>query len=466
MEDVKPTDRNCKTLCCSLVTASLCLGVLVVSCSVVAFFAFVLGYLLGVDFNHVRHVAGIKGGEVTLNCSLNFPKGKRIPYLVQWRKVTNVSTPILIGSHYPPYRSKMTSNPRIFLENGSASLTITNISNDDQGLYECKVIFIQDIPSGLSSLDDSLNHVNHKNGTLVHLAVLTCPKEESRNPSLPKVDLSNNVTNQVVAYAGWTVILPCPMEVLHSIPNVTYSVEWKKLSSGKIMWTRKDTPNRYTIESTPSTYFNDEFTNLTKNLQAVEDLMERTSLINGSASLKLTNVTSVGVSDEGRYECTVTYFANNTTFAVSNTSIYLKVINPPEPPSYRVSATLGGNVTLPCPLISPGNLSTPYFVQWEKKGKNTPFSLLSFKSFVGGNYSYINKDFVGRASLAPWSLSLKLTNIKDSDHGWYEVRVVFSRSMHDDKNYDKCAKFSYSRWVCLEVGDVNRCRFSSYRLLA
>ncbi|VVC89955.1 unnamed protein product [Leptidea sinapis] len=101
----------------------------------------------------------------------------------------------------------------------------------------------------------------------------------------------------------------------------------------------------------------------------------------------------------------------------------------------HITAILGESVVFNCQVDFPEEIPVPYVLQWEKKGQDIPIYIWyeSYPTHSGEGYE-------GRVSrVAPDSpygaASLNLTNIRESDQGWYECKVVFlNRSPNQHKN--------------------------------
>ncbi|CAH0714275.1 unnamed protein product, partial [Brenthis ino] len=105
----------------------------------------------------------------------------------------------------------------------------------------------------------------------------------------------------------------------------------------------------------------------------------------------------------------------------------------------HITAILGESVVFNCQVDFPEDIPVPYVLQWEKKvgetGQDIPIYIWyeSYPTHSGEGYE-------GRVSrVAPDSpygaASLNLTNIRESDQGWYECKVVFlNRSPNQHKN--------------------------------
>ncbi|XP_026668708.1 protein turtle isoform X4 [Ceratina calcarata] len=105
----------------------------------------------------------------------------------------------------------------------------------------------------------------------------------------------------------------------------------------------------------------------------------------------------------------------------------------------HITAILGESVVFNCHVEFPGEHPVPYVLQWDKKvgdsGQETPIYIWyeSYPTHSGEGY----KGRVSRVSPnSPYGLaSLNLTDIRESDQGWYECKVDFlNRSPKNLKN--------------------------------
>lgn len=87
--------------------------------------------------------------------------------------------------------------------------------------------------------------------------------------------------------------------------------------------------------------------------------------------------------------------------------------------SERISANLGENVILPCAFDFPDTVAVPYVIQWQKNGVKIPIYI-----WYDGYPPHIGEGYEGRVSLSG-EASLNLTNVRESDQGWYECKVYF-----------------------------------------
>ena len=114
----------------------------------------------------------------------------------------------------------------------------------------------------------------------------------------------------------------------------------------------------------------------------------------------------------------------------------------PNPSPQRISANVGDNVILKCAFEFPDKhkLQTPYVIHWLKNGQKLPIYM-----FYDGYPPHLGDGYEGRVSLLnQGEASLNLSNVRESDQGWYECKVFFlvQQNDQDDKN---------GTWVLLEV---------------
>ncbi|XP_076226995.1 protein turtle isoform X4 [Nomia melanderi] len=99
----------------------------------------------------------------------------------------------------------------------------------------------------------------------------------------------------------------------------------------------------------------------------------------------------------------------------------------------HITAILGESVVFNCHVEFPGEHPVPYVLQWEKKEIPIYIWYESYPTHSGEGYE-------GRVSKvspnSPYGVaSLNLTDIRESDQGWYECKVVFlNRSPNNNKN--------------------------------
>lgn len=93
----------------------------------------------------------------------------------------------------------------------------------------------------------------------------------------------------------------------------------------------------------------------------------------------------------------------------------------PAPPPQQISANVGENVILRCAFEYPDKISTPYFIHWYKDGSEKPIYI-----FYEGYPAIFGDGFKGRVSLVnQLEASLNISNIRDSDQGWYECKIYY-----------------------------------------
>ncbi|KAI8035394.1 hypothetical protein M5D96_011837, partial [Drosophila gunungcola] len=101
----------------------------------------------------------------------------------------------------------------------------------------------------------------------------------------------------------------------------------------------------------------------------------------------------------------------------------------------HITAILGEGVIFNCHVEFPNDHPVPYVLQWDKKGSDLPIYIW-YESYP----EHIEEGYKGRVSRvsqdSPFgSASLNLTNIRESDQGWYECKVVFlNRDPKQHKN--------------------------------
>ncbi|XP_055299209.1 protein turtle isoform X3 [Sitodiplosis mosellana] len=112
---------------------------------------------------------------------------------------------------------------------------------------------------------------------------------------------------------------------------------------------------------------------------------------------------------------------------------------PGQQDAIHITAILGESVIFNCHVEFPGDHPVPYVLQWEKKVSETGQEIPIYIWYE--NYpTHSGEGYEGRVSrVSPDSpfgaASLNLTNIRESDQGWYECKVVFlNRSPNQHKN--------------------------------
>ncbi|KAL5281052.1 IGSF9B family protein [Megaselia abdita] len=99
------------------------------------------------------------------------------------------------------------------------------------------------------------------------------------------------------------------------------------------------------------------------------------------------------------------------------------------------TAILGESIIFNCHVEFPNDHPVPYVLQWDKKGSDLPIYIWyeNYPTHSGEGYE-------GRVSKVSTDVqygaaSLNLTNIQESDQGWYECKVVFlNRDPKQSKN--------------------------------
>ncbi len=107
----------------------------------------------------------------------------------------------------------------------------------------------------------------------------------------------------------------------------------------------------------------------------------------------------------------------------------------------RISANLGDNVILECAFDFPDKIEVPYVIHWQKNGLKIPIYI-----WYDGYPPHLGEGYEGRVSLIDTrEASLNLTNVRESDQGWYECKVFFLNRPNEQKN---------GTWVLLEVHGI------------
>ncbi|CAG9759845.1 unnamed protein product [Ceutorhynchus assimilis] len=103
----------------------------------------------------------------------------------------------------------------------------------------------------------------------------------------------------------------------------------------------------------------------------------------------------------------------------------------------HITAILGESVVFNCQVEFPEGHPVPYVLQWEKKVGDTDIPIyIWYESYP----THSGEGYEGRVSRVAsdsnyGAASLNLTNIRESDQGWYECKVVFlNRSPNQHKN--------------------------------
>ncbi|XP_077985051.1 protein turtle homolog A-like [Glandiceps talaboti] len=149
--------------------------------------------------HHVR-----SGENVILHCDVN-RHGNDVPYVIQWEK-QGIGVPIYLKfGNYPAHIDPQFEG-RLSLVN-EASLMIYNIQTEDEGQYECKVMFLNG------------EHNQLRNGTLVHLIVSGPPTFLEASPS------------RVTFQPGHDMVLVCKASG-NPPPTVTWTKDGEGIESG------------------------------------------------------------------------------------------------------------------------------------------------------------------------------------------------------------------------------------------
>ena len=90
----------------------------------------------------------------------------------------------------------------------------------------------------------------------------------------------------------------------------------------------------------------------------------------------------------------------------------------------KISANLGDTVIMNCAFDFPDKIEVPYVIHWQKRGVKIPIYI-----WYDGYPPHLGEGYEGRVSLMAdpnnREASLNLTNVRESDQGWYECKVYF-----------------------------------------
>ncbi|XP_054162943.1 protein turtle-like [Oppia nitens] len=94
----------------------------------------------------------------------------------------------------------------------------------------------------------------------------------------------------------------------------------------------------------------------------------------------------------------------------------------------KISANLGDNVMFNCAFDFPDKIEVPYVIHWQKKGVKIPIYI-----WYDGYPPHLGEGYEGRVALTnpTKEASLNLSNVRESDQGWYECKVYFLNQAND-----------------------------------
>uniref|UniRef100_A0A8C4TIH2 Ig-like domain-containing protein n=1 Tax=Erpetoichthys calabaricus TaxID=27687 RepID=A0A8C4TIH2_ERPCA len=250
------------------------------------------------------------------------------------------------------------------MEKGNASLQMKNTAFSDEGEYKCCVI------------SDNLHCKNVK---------LLVP-------------VSLNITENVNAILGTSIILPCYLDPKVSAEDL--ELRWQKdgLATSVLLY---------------------------KNTKVVteeqhEDYRERvylyTDLRKGDLSLVIEDVR---IADEGKYTCSVKAVTQE-----NEGSLYLSVSVKLKTSESTCLSEINKNVILPCHL-DPAVSVLDSEVKWEKKGLTSPVFLYTNRRVALEEHheQYKERTQLNSEDKRTGDLSLSLKNVKVTDEGRYTCSV-------------------------------------------
>uniref|UniRef100_A0A087XRU0 Ig-like domain-containing protein n=1 Tax=Poecilia formosa TaxID=48698 RepID=A0A087XRU0_POEFO len=254
------------------------------------------------------------------------------------------------------------------MKDGNVSLVLRNVTTDDRGAYECRVV-----------------QTNSRTETVFIINLDVLPPPDQRN---------------ITAQAGQNTSLPC-----RSPDNKPVVV---------VEWIRPDLGSEYVL-----LYRNDQLDLENKHVMFKDrvDLQDR-QMKDGNVSLVLRKVTT---DDRGAYECQVVQRETNSrrkTIVIIN----LDVLPPPD--QRNITAQAGQNTSLPC--RSPDNKPV-VVVEWIRPDLGSEYVLLYRNDQLDlENKHVMFKDRVDLQDrqMKDGNVSLVLRKVTTDDRGAYECQVV------------------------------------------
>lgn len=96
----------------------------------------------------------------------------------------------------------------------------------------------------------------------------------------------------------------------------------------------------------------------------------------------------------------------------------------------QISANVGDSVILKCAFDYPEKTNSPYVIHWYKDGSEKPIYI-----FYEGYPTFFGEGFKDRVSLVNQvEASLNISNIRDTDQGWYECKIFYLIQQQDQPN--------------------------------
>ncbi|XP_053409115.1 uncharacterized protein LOC123561484 isoform X2 [Mercenaria mercenaria] len=155
-----------------------------IECPVTLYISFLfhtLVYIPGILCIQANSKASSVGGQQVLDCHLQYPQGTPVNYIIEWKK-DGLKDSVLLQFHgYPPNINEQYKG-RVRLVNG-ISLEISHIRENDEGWYECKVMYVDGVE----------NDKSKSNGTWIYLNVNIPPKMLDYSPQSFHQPLGSNV---------------------------------------------------------------------------------------------------------------------------------------------------------------------------------------------------------------------------------------------------------------------------------
>ncbi|XP_035385059.1 polymeric immunoglobulin receptor-like [Electrophorus electricus] len=293
-------------------------------------------------------ITAYTGDSVLLPCSCTEPHAK--PENFTWQKYnTRRQTWDVITSESEQYRNRVQMGTAH--SPGNLSLLISHLTEEDKGDYRCY-----------------LTNQKYKD---IRLTVKGCSLAE------------NQKTDDVTAYTGDSVLLPCSCTDPHAKPE---SFTWRKHNTNRNSWD--------VITSESEQYRN--------------RVQMGTAHSPGNLSLLISHLTE---EDKGYYRCYLNQYYKDIRLTIKGCSLAEN-----QKTDY-ITAYTGDSVLLPCSCTEPH--AKPERFTWEKHNTNRN----SWDMITSESEQYRNRDQLGTAH-SPGNLSLLISHLTEEHKGDYRCYLT------------------------------------------